>query len=453
MAINSMTASKWRLGDNLKYAMDPQKTENGRYVSGINCIPRLAEKQFLQTKEFWSAVKGVDKTKGVKSHVGYISFKGDEIDPQTALRIGVELAERLWGNSNEVVVATHLNTTNIHDHFVINSVSWRTGEKSSTQKKCYINFKKEAKRIRQEYGLSSNNERYANRLSRPEYLAEQEGKPTMRNIIRWDIDRAIKASLTLREFTEALEKMGYRVVLSEGNEPWYPGLFPPGGNKCFSFRRLGSNYELSRVKERILENKRRVIKNRDEIEKEVNDYRKKTEPVIQRNILSGKWKQLNYELELLVKYPESVNEIPIFIRQEIILKDRIKKYIDLLDRHDIRDEDMLSRFVNVKETRMNSLIEERNLHKRKQRNANRRGDEEEADKYRTERLELTKQIKVLRNDIRTAKEVSEQSSDLDGKLALIKSLHEVSRGTEEREDEQLYGRSDRAGLEDNDARS
>lgn len=45
-----------------------------------------------------------------------------------------------------------------------------------------------------------------------EYLAEKNGKPTNRGLIRRDIDRAIKASMTEREFYHQLEIMGYGVL-------------------------------------------------------------------------------------------------------------------------------------------------------------------------------------------------------------------------------------------------
>ena len=35
----------------------------------------------------------------------------------------------MWGDRFQVVVSTHLNTDNIHNHFVINSVSFKDGYK------------------------------------------------------------------------------------------------------------------------------------------------------------------------------------------------------------------------------------------------------------------------------------------------------------------------------------
>lgn len=451
MAVKRMSASKSKVGECIRYAVDPRKTDNGRYVSGINCIPRLAEKQFIQTKDFWSSSSGIDKSAGVKCHVGFLSFKEGEVDAETAHRIGVELAERLWGDTNEVVVATHLNTTHLHDHFVVNSVSWRTGIKRAAGKISLIDFKKEVTRIRLEYGLSVDSDKYEREVSRLAYLAEKEGRPTIRSIIRQDIDRAVRESLTLNEFTEALQNMGYRVILSEGKEMWYPGLFPPGGSRCYSFRYLGREYELKRLKERILENTHREKKSRVEIDAEVSEYRKRKEPVAQSDDLLGKLKKYDYEIDLIIECPESVRMIPESVRRDIVRTDLLKKYIEFLDTNSIRTEESLTGFITENENRMELLLDKRNDHERIQENAKRRGDKEVADKNRIERLELTKQISELRKKIGTARNVSEKSKDIDGKLELLESLHERAMGKEEREDEQLVVRSGGSGREDSAA--
>lgn len=60
---------------------------------------------------------------------GVQSFKPGEITPEEAHKIGVELANILWGDNYEVIVSTHLDQKHIHNHFLINSVSFKTGKK------------------------------------------------------------------------------------------------------------------------------------------------------------------------------------------------------------------------------------------------------------------------------------------------------------------------------------
>ena len=68
------------------------------------------------------------KLGGSVAYHGYQSFAEGEVTPE-AHRIGLATAKRMWGKDYEVVVTTHLNTENIHNHFVVNSVSFRTGRK------------------------------------------------------------------------------------------------------------------------------------------------------------------------------------------------------------------------------------------------------------------------------------------------------------------------------------
>ena len=107
----------------LEYAGDDSKTERREYVSCINCSESTATKEFLETKKLWK------KNNGRLCYHGYQSFKPGEVNAQMAHNIGVDLANRLWGDRFQVVVATHCNTGVYHNHFVINSVSFRDGGK------------------------------------------------------------------------------------------------------------------------------------------------------------------------------------------------------------------------------------------------------------------------------------------------------------------------------------
>lgn len=91
-----------------------------KFVTGINCNPRIAYTQFQNTK------KRFNKTDGILAYHGYMSYAKGEITPQKAHDIGVEYANRVWGDKYEVIVTTHLNTDCYHNHFVVNSVSLLT---------------------------------------------------------------------------------------------------------------------------------------------------------------------------------------------------------------------------------------------------------------------------------------------------------------------------------------
>ena len=87
----------------------------------MNCSEIDPAKDMLWTKDCY------DKKDGILAFHAYQSFKEGEITADIAHKIGVELANEMWSDY-EVVVATHQNTNHIHNHFIINSVSFITGK-------------------------------------------------------------------------------------------------------------------------------------------------------------------------------------------------------------------------------------------------------------------------------------------------------------------------------------
>lgn len=96
----------------LQYVSNGKKTDEHMYVSGINCNAKRAYERMTATK------KRFGKTGGNVAYHGYQSFQTGEATPEEAHKIGLETARRMWGNEYEVVVTTHLNTDNVHNHYV-----------------------------------------------------------------------------------------------------------------------------------------------------------------------------------------------------------------------------------------------------------------------------------------------------------------------------------------------
>src|SRR5699024_7516434 len=65
---------------------------------------------------------------GIQAHHVIQSFKPDEVTPEQANQIGLELAEKI-APGHEVSVYTHDDTDHVHNHLVINSVNFETGMK------------------------------------------------------------------------------------------------------------------------------------------------------------------------------------------------------------------------------------------------------------------------------------------------------------------------------------
>ena len=173
------------LADVLSYAKDEEKTERELYVDAINCNVATARDQFITVKEQYQ------KTDGIQAYHGYLSFKEQNITPELAQKIGMEFANEIWGKRFQVVVTTHLNTTHLHCHFVVNSVSFVDGKRLWGEEKAWFKFRTVADRICEKYGLYYNPKPNRSKQSSYYYKQEQAGMPTRYTMVREAIDEAI----------------------------------------------------------------------------------------------------------------------------------------------------------------------------------------------------------------------------------------------------------------------
>ena len=201
MATTKIWKIKNRFDNVIDYVSNKHKTDNKKYVSGINCLPETAFKEMSIVK------KQYNKTNGILGFHAYQSFKGCEVTSDEAHEIGIRLAEELWGDRFQVIVATHTNTKNVHNHFFINSVSFVDGKKYYDNKVNYAIMRRTSDDLCKEYELQTLEEKsfYKNISSRyarsSKYLDE----------IRADIDYAISQASIYNDFTKILTKMGYEL--------------------------------------------------------------------------------------------------------------------------------------------------------------------------------------------------------------------------------------------------
>lgn len=201
MATTKIWKIKNRFDNVIDYVSNKDKTDNKKYVSGINCLPETAFKEMSIVK------KQYNKTNGILGFHAYQSFKGFEVTSDEAHEIGIRLAQELWGDRFQVIVATHINTKNIHNHFFINSVSFVDGKKYYDSKVNYAIIRKTSDDLCKEYELQTLEEKsfyknISNKYARSsKYLDE----------IRADIDYAISQARVYNDFTHILTKMGYEL--------------------------------------------------------------------------------------------------------------------------------------------------------------------------------------------------------------------------------------------------
>lgn len=229
----------------LKYVEDGGKTDRMMYVSGINCPKKRAYEQMMTTKRRYGKLGG-----NVAYH-GYQSFQSGEVTPEEAHRIGIETAKRMWGDDYEIVVTTHLNTNNIHNHFVVNSVSFKTGRKFENHISDHYKLREISDKVCIEYGKSvlENAQFYSG--AKKDYWLHKDGKLSHRDMLKKDIDEAISNTVSAYDFKYYLECLGYRFVRDFRYE--HPSIIAPSWQKSVRLDSLGKNYTKDAIGKRLHE--------------------------------------------------------------------------------------------------------------------------------------------------------------------------------------------------------
>ena len=197
----------------IDYCMQPSKTldegEQLAYVSGLNCIPELAQESFLATQNHFGYKAG-----NVRFYHYVQSFRPEErLSPQQAHDIGLELAQS-FGN-REVIVATHIDRDHLHNHFVVSAYDFETGIKLHNNKFYLAELRKRSDEICQAHGLSTLKEydprKKSQRLGPKEYRAAERGN-SWKMELRVAIDYCMARSRSKSAFKKEMKKLGYDMV-------------------------------------------------------------------------------------------------------------------------------------------------------------------------------------------------------------------------------------------------
>ena len=426
------------LGDVIAYAINRDKTQQidtedeivERFVSGVNCHPATARMEMMAVK------KRFGKEDGTVAYHGYQSFAPGEATPEIAHRIGVELAQRLWGDRYQVVVATHLDKENhLHNHFVLNTVSFADGIKFHRTEKDYHEMRSMSDELCREYGLSViQNPQPGKSKQYGEWRAEQEQRPTWRGLIRSDIDEVIRQSMTERQFFENLHKKGYEVHVGKDIS-----VRPPGKPRFVRLaRNFGEDYTLEGIRRRILEQSRPAR------------FLPEPAPKTKRYRVSGNWNgrkkatgfralYLHY-CYLLGVFPKNKQQnkrrLHFLLREDLIKLDAITQEARLLGTNHIDTAQQLSSYKETLETRINALTTQRKQLYRKQRTVAVKSDEAVSTKVKAEIDSLSKELKQLRWEVKLCSDIEIRSGIM---LEHIKTVREdeKSQRKEQKEHDQL----------------
>ena len=112
------------ISDIIDYSKNPQKTDNGRLITSWQCDSRIADAEFLFTKNQY--IQKTGRVRGEDDVIAYHlrqSFVPGEITPEEANRLGCELAKRFTKGKHAYIVCTHIDKEHIHNHVIWNSTA------------------------------------------------------------------------------------------------------------------------------------------------------------------------------------------------------------------------------------------------------------------------------------------------------------------------------------------
>ncbi len=377
------------------YALNRDKTEQDIFETSINCVAKNAYKEMLSTKNKYK------KNDGVQGYHLVQSFAEGEVTPELAHKIGLEFAERIFGDKYEVVVATHLNTHCYHNHIVCNSVSFVDGKKyHSNSKSYYTDVRKMSDELCLKHGLSviQNPEGLRGKHNYAKWQAEINNQPTWRTAIRTDIDDAINSSLTWKQFVSAMTKKGYTMRFDRK----YATLKPQGKERYVRFKTLGERYTPNAITQRILQPKLAQIYG-DVQRQNYRTYEYK--PFVLHKNSSLKALYYHY-LYLLGAFPKKPHQrVPYALKQDIYKLDKRIAQLDFINDNNIETREQLA----VHSEKATQEIEV--LTKQRQALYHKNSAKEEI-------APITQKLKTLRKEVKMCKEITEHSQQMEQNLKL-----------------------------------
>ena len=430
--------------DVIDYATDPSKTDSAihdeniethqQFVTGINCLPATARDEMQAVKRRFG------KEDGVIAYHGYQSFAPGEADPKTAHEIGMRLAKELWGEKYQVVVATHLDKENhLHNHFVVNTVSFVDGIRYHRTGKDYHDMQVASDNLCREYGLSViENIQYGKSMHYGEWKAEQEQRPTWRGFIKADIDEAIRMSLTERQFFRHLEEKGYEIKMGKDIS------VRPQGKERFVrlMRNFGEEYSIENIRRRIL-SQYNPEKPLAEPERKTRHYRMQGSMKSARKITGFRALYFHYCYKLGIfpkDRPQNRKRLHFLLREDLLKLNNITQEVRLLVRHKIDTAEQLSLYKNGLEVQIQKLSAERKALYKKQRTVKCQSDPKLAEAVKEEIDGLTEQLKALRREVYLCDDIARRSGVITEKLKAVRE-DEQNQGKEKQQNEPIRRRS------------
>ena len=293
----------------------------------------------------------------------------------------------------------------------------------------YAQMREVSDRLCKEYGLSVVKQPEGKSKSYGEWQAEKKGSFTHRGSIRADIDRAIAASTTERDFIRVMSEMGYefKTRAKDGQPLKHPALKPPGAKGYFRFHKLGEGYSLEEVKNRILQNICKEVPFPVTEHRPQRQYRLKGKPRKRLTGLQALYFRYCYELHIIVKRPASVKRVSFLLRKDVAKLERLDRETLFLAKEGISTMRQLENRKAAAESKIETLIAQRNDMRKELRRLTRKGDQQATGEVRGQIGELSQRLKKLRKEVALCNGIALRSGQIKETLEQLLTQQNIER--------------------------
>lgn len=409
----------------LQYAENAEKTDQRMYVTALNCPLETACRSMMETKRRFGKLKG-----NVAYH-GYQSFRPGELTPETCHEIGIETARRMWPDY-EVVVTTHLNTDSLHNHFIVNSVSFKTGEKFQNKIRDHVRLREVSDALCLNYELSVLGKSKLYQTDKDAYWVRKAGKLTHRDILKQDVEECLAYVFRMDDFLQRLRQKGYTVVRGDSYE--HISVKAPDWSRAVRLDNIG--YPIERVqtvlRDHLYDNHFLIVYNSHlppkrrplpllSLERQLDyniTHAKETGTVLLDLVFYLVLRLLGLTQDEEARR-QNIQPLSPSMRMEVAKLDQLIEEQKLLTGKGIRSVQELSSFQSKTERQIKSLEAERQQF----RNHLRRPKSPElTEEYKQKIAAATEELKPLRKELAVAKRIEDRWERL---LGLLEAEHDL----------------------------
>lgn len=251
--IKFVKVKKGNLKNAIKYITREDKTSND-LIYCKDCDFDNVLEQFKYIKELYSNKEGRQYYHFIQS----FSPK-DNISYELAKNIGIEMCN--YFKDYQVIMATHTDKEYVHNHFIINSVNYKTGKKYQQSAKDLEQIKILSNKLCEKYNLKQinlSNSGITRYLKSGEYHLSKKEETEKKKLIK-AINKCIKSSISKNQFIFKMNQLGYKVKWEVTRK--YITYTTPNKMKFRDKRLLNEKYSKERMEKyfKRVESKHRII--------------------------------------------------------------------------------------------------------------------------------------------------------------------------------------------------